>query len=190
MQSTNKPSSVFFDTIHYTILTSMDSSPHAIRNTRKTRKTQNTCTENTENYGKPIIPVRKTRKNLRTLVFSIDSVLSGLSRFSVVFSIVFRGFRSWVGVLSKAKVCRYIGWDFDDSRVGFWCFFSQVQVRTYTLPQKKRNFNFQIFHDDPGPGSETPGHVHQGIWLKVHWPTLLPKRKATSEKLRFFWGRV
>ena len=22
----------------------------------------------------------------------------------------------------------------------------------YTLPQKKRNFNFQIFHDDPGPG--------------------------------------
>ncbi len=40
----------------------------------------------------------------------------------------------------------------------------------YTLPQKKRNFNFQIFHGDPGP--------------------LLPKRKATSEKLRFFWGRV
>ena len=28
------------------------------------------------------------------------------------------------------------------------------------------------------------------IWPKVHWPTLLPKRKATSEKLRFFWGRV
>ncbi len=28
------------------------------------------------------------------------------------------------------------------------------------------------------------------IWSKVHWPTLLPKRKATSEKLRFFWGRV
>ena len=28
------------------------------------------------------------------------------------------------------------------------------------------------------------------IWPKVHWSTLLPKRKATSEKLRFFWGRV
>ncbi len=28
------------------------------------------------------------------------------------------------------------------------------------------------------------------IWPKVHWPTLLPKRMATSEKLRFFWGRV
>ncbi len=28
------------------------------------------------------------------------------------------------------------------------------------------------------------------IWPKIHWPTLLPKRKATSEKLRFFWGRV
>ncbi len=33
---------------------------------------------------------------------------------------------------------------------------------TSTLPQKKRNFNFQIFHGDPGPGSVTPGHVHQG----------------------------
>ncbi len=61
---------------------SMDSTPHAIRNTRKTRKTQNTCTENmenygkhgklqktqntctknTENYGKPRIPLRKTQK--------------------------------------------------------------------------------------------------------------------------------
>ncbi len=28
----------------------------------------------------------------------------------------------------------------------------------YTLPQKKRNFNFQIFYGDPGPGSVTPGH--------------------------------
>ncbi len=25
----------------------------------------------------------------------------------------------------------------------------------YTLPQKKRNFNFQIFYGDPGPGSMT-----------------------------------
>ena len=32
----------------------------------------------------------------------------------------------------------------------------------YTLPQKKRNFNFQIFNGDPGPGSVTPGHVLQG----------------------------
>ncbi len=65
----------------------------------------------------------------------------------------------------------------------------------YTLPQKKHNFNFQIFYDDTrvtrpgffyddtGPGSVTPGHVNQG---KFHWPTLLPERKATSEKLRFF----
>ena len=32
----------------------------------------------------------------------------------------------------------------------------------YTLPQKKRNFNFKIFHGDPGPGSVTPGHVQPG----------------------------
>ncbi len=93
-----------------------------------------------------------------------------------------------------------------------------LRLVIYTLLQKKRNFNFQIFYGDPGPGSVTPGHVHQGmssdcartvrnfgmgfltnwyqeqckneIWPKIHWPTLLPKRKATSEKLRFFWGRV
>ncbi len=83
-----------------------------------------------------------------------------------------------------------------------WAFLYQWYWM-YTLPQKKRNFNFQIFHGDPGPGSVTPGHVHQwkcsgeqqakctnGIWPKVHLPALLPKRKATSEKLRFFWGRV
>ena len=29
----------------------------------------------------------------------------------------------------------------------------------YTLPQKKRNFNFRIFYGDPGPGPVTPGHV-------------------------------
>ncbi len=28
------------------------------------------------------------------------------------------------------------------------------------------------------------------VWPKVHWPTLFPKRKANSENLRFFWGRV
>ena len=77
-----------------------------------------------------------------------------------------------------------------------WCY----STITYTLPQKKRNFNFPIFRGDPGPGSVTPGHMHQGKfgmgfltngyqeqctnenWPKVHWPTLLPKRKATSEK--------
>ncbi len=32
----------------------------------------------------------------------------------------------------------------------------------HTLPQMKRKFNFQIFHNEPGPGSVTPGHVHQG----------------------------
>ena len=36
----------------------------------------------------------------------------------------------------------------------------------YTLPQKKRNFNFQIFHGNPGPGSMTLGYVHQG---KCSW---------------------
>ncbi len=36
----------------------------------------------------------------------------------------------------------------------------------YTLPQKKRNFNIQIFYGDPGPGSVTPGHVNQG---KCSW---------------------
>ena len=34
------------------------------------------------------------------------------------------------------------------------------------------------------------GHCRNDIWPKVHRPTLKPKRKATSEKLRFFWGRV
>ncbi len=33
-------------------------------------------------------------------------------------------------------------------------------------------------------------HCRNDIWPKVHRPTLIPKRKATSEKLRFFWGRV
>ncbi len=39
--------------------------------------------------------------------------------------------------------------------------------------------------------------VVKKLFLPVHLetisqvvPTLLPKRKATSEKLRFFWGRV
>ncbi len=41
-----------------------------------------------------------------------------------------------------------------------------TQNRIYPLPQKKRDFNFQILHGDPGPGSVTPGHVHQG---KCSW---------------------
>ena len=28
------------------------------------------------------------------------------------------------------------------------------------------------------------------VWPAIYWTTLHPKRKATSEKLRFFWGRV
>ncbi len=32
----------------------------------------------------------------------------------------------------------------------------------YILPQKKCNFNFHIFYGDPGPGSVTLGHVHEG----------------------------
>ena len=67
--------------------------------------------------------------------------------------------------------------------------------RVYTLPQKKHNFNFQVFYHvygDAGPGSVTPVHVHQGkyswehcrsgIWPKVHQTTLFTKRKATSQK--------
>ncbi len=36
------------------------------------------------------------------------------------------------------------------------------------------------------------GKFYQEYWelSKVHWTTLLPKRKATSDKLRFFWGRL
>ncbi len=33
----------------------------------------------------------------------------------------------------------------------------------YTLPQNKRNFNFQIYYGDPGPGSVTPGHVEMAF---------------------------
>ena len=33
-------------------------------------------------------------------------------------------------------------------------------------------------------------YCRNDIWPKVQQPTLLPKRKATSEKLRFCWGRV
>ncbi len=40
-----------------------------------------------------------------------------------------------------------------------------------TLPQKKSNFNFQIFYVDPGPGSVTPGHVHQGK-CSLYWDVL------------------
>ncbi len=78
----------------------------------------------------------------------------------------------------------------------------------YTLPQKKRNFNFRNLNVDPRPGSVTLGHVHQAremlqgmglltnwyqehcknnIWSKFHWPTLLRKRKATSEKGRVYF---
>ena len=35
----------------------------------------------------------------------------------------------------------------------------------YTLPQMKRNINFLIFYGDPGTGSVTQGHVHQGKWF-------------------------
>ena len=34
------------------------------------------------------------------------------------------------------------------------------------FPKKKHNFNFQIFYGDPGWGSVTQGHVHQG---KCSW---------------------
>ncbi len=53
-----------------------------------------------------------------------------------------------------------------------------MAVNMYTLPQKKRNFNFQIFHGDPGRGSVTTGHgflancyqeqCTNEIWPKVH----------------------
>ena len=36
----------------------------------------------------------------------------------------------------------------------------------YTLPKKKRNFNFKIFYGHPWPGSVTPDHVHKG---KCSW---------------------
>ena len=62
-----------------------------------------------------------------------------------------------------------------------------ILLAVYTLPRKKRKFNFLIFYGDPGPGSVTPVMSAKG---NAHRPTLLPKRKATSEKLHFFWGRV
>ncbi len=33
-------------------------------------------------------------------------------------------------------------------------------------------------------------HFTNDIWSKIKWCTLFPKRKETSEKLCFFWGRV
>ena len=53
----------------------------------------------------------------------------------------------------------------------------KTDYQQYTLPQKKRNFNFQIFHGNPGPGSVTPGHVHQGK-PQIFRHTLFSKRKA------------
>ena len=54
-------------------------------------------------------------------------------------------------------------------------------AKLYTLPQKKRNFNFKIIYGDPGPGAVTqvmftkgnaPGsyqeHCRNDIWPKVH----------------------
>ena len=34
-----------------------------------------------------------------------------------------------------------------------------LSFQLYTLPQKKRNFNFQIFYGAPEPGSVTPGVI-------------------------------
>ncbi len=53
----------------------------------------------------------------------------------------------------------------------------------YTLPQKKRKFNFQIFRGDPGPGSVNPGHVHQG---KLTYTP--PQKKGNFRKVAFLLG--
>ena len=39
--------------------------------------------------------------------------------------------------------------------------YKTVVHRKYTLPQEKRNFDFQIFSHDPGQGSVSLGHVYQ-----------------------------
>ena len=58
----------------------------------------------------------------------------------------------------------------------------------FTLFSKKKlKFNLSIF---PGaPGSLTLTYCLD-VWLRVHWHTILSKRKATLENLSFFWRRV
>ncbi len=57
-------------------------------------------------------------------------------------------------------------------------------IQAHTFPQKKRNFNFRILYGDPGPGSVTPDHVHQGKnwWKCCITPDFaiytLPKKKG------------
>ncbi len=55
---------------------------------------------------------------------------------------------------------------------------------SYDCGRAVRNFGMRFFTN------WYQEHCKSDVWPKFHCPTLLPKRKATSEKLRFFWGRV
>ncbi len=64
----------------------------------------------------------------------------------------------------------------------------------YTLQQK---IFFQIFHGDPGSGSVTPGHVHQGIcpweeqanFAQSSLTYTPPKKKSNFRKVAFLLGK-
>ena len=73
---------------------------------------------------------------------------------------------------------------FENIAFRYWVVF-------YTLPQKKRNFNFQIFYGDPGPGSVTPGHVHQGKWNLAQSSLTYtpPQKKGNFRKVAFLLGK-
>ncbi len=88
------------------------------------------------------------------------------------------------------------------SSVFYWVIkkkFSEVCTPKIKEFQKKQNFNAIIFPDSHGFLTLTQGHkgslancYHstKDTWPSVYWCTPIPKRKATSQKLHFFWGRV
>ena len=70
-----------------------------------------------------------------------------------------------------------------------WLASNGWQCWLYTLPQKKRNFNFQIVHGDPGPGSVTPGHAHQGNLAQRSLTCTPPQNKGNFRKVAFVLGK-
>ena len=56
----------------------------------------------------------------------------------------------------------------------------------YTLPNKKRNFNFQIFYGDPGPRSLTQGYVHMAKSSLTYAPL---QKKGNFKKVVFLLGK-
>ncbi len=77
-------------------------------------------------------------------------------------------------------------------------------IDKYTLPQKKRNFNFRIFYDDAGPGSVTPvmsskgngvfdklvpGALQKWHLVQISLTYTPPQKKDNFRKVVFLLGK-